>query len=403
MIELGSMDADVSDATFRAYTAEVERLTRRTLAEVQESNDKITPKRLAATTSATMSVAAVQRALKALGFFPGASVDGICGYRTLSAIRLFQEYVRSVENLPCTPDGQFGPKSQAHLERWMAGALRPNWSDTVAAWSANAQGRGEYAAWLALLERVKQQSLATPGTVQQLVNAFHGPSDTRPVATWDFTSSGNVHLIGIRRAEMQGKFDDIFVLLIKGLVFKFQGTTEPGASENPAGPPFLVPGQHDYHFGWHKSSYLALRPQSTGVLVVRAGANKVLDDADYAHGLEPNATINIHWGGKGMTRDVKNWSEGCQTINGTVYMNASNHVVSCAAFTAADPKEASTNPARTRGAYNVLLDLVSALASDITNGALKYMLLTESDLALAPTLAQGLADARVDVLRMATT
>ena len=116
----------------------------------------------------------------------------------------------------------------------------------------------------------------------------------------------------------------------------------------------------------------------------------------------PNPTINIHWGGKGMTRDVKNWSEGCQTINGTVYMNASNQVISCAAFAAADPKEASTSSGKTRGAYNVLLDLVSALASDISNGSLKYMLLTESDLALAPALAQGLADARAQVMRMAS-
>ncbi len=402
MIELGSMDANVTDATYRIYSAEVERLTRRPLAEVQDGNDKIAPKRMAAGTATTMSVASVQQALKDIGFFPGAKVDGICGYRTLSAIRLFQEYVRSVEHQDCTPDGQFGPQSQAHLQRWMSGGLRPNWASTVAAWTAGTQDAGEYGAWIALLERVKQRAASQPSRLQQLVNAFHGASDTRAVATWDFSTAGNVHLIGIRRAEMQGKFDDIFVLLIKGLVFKFQGTTEPGASENPAGPPFLVPGQHDYHFGWHKSSYLALRPQRAGVLVVRAGANKVLDDSDLAKGLETNATINIHWGGKGMTRDVKNWSEGCQTINGTVYMNASNTVVSCAAFAAADPKEASTNAAKTRGAYNVLLDLVSALASDITNGTVKYMLLGESELALAPTLAQGLADARTEVLRMAS-
>jgi hypothetical protein len=221
------------------------------------------------------------------------------------------------------------------------------------------------------------------------------------VADWDFAAAGNIHLIGIRRAEMRGKFDDIFVLLIKGLVFKFQGTSEPGASENPSGPPHLVPGQHNYHFGWHRSSYLALRPQSNGVLVVRAGADKVLDDGDLARGLEPNATINIHWGGLGMTRDVKSWSEGCQTINGTVYINASGEVVNCGRFAATTPSEATTDPTKTRGAYNVLLDLVNALGGDLPGNTVKYTLLPEADLGLAPTLARGLADARARVVAMA--
>ncbi len=400
MIELGSIDAGVSDATYAAYTKEVERLTRRPLADIAAGNDKIAPKRLPPNAASVMSVAQVQEALKAIGFFPGAHVDGICGYRTQSAIRLFQEYVRSVERLPCVPDGRFGPQSQAHLQRWLDGRLETVWSPVIEAWRAAQTGTGEYRDWLTLLEQVKQQALAHPTRAQQLVNEFRGASDTRKVAQWDFSSAGNIHLVGIRRAEMQGKFDDIFVLLIKGLVFKFQGTTEPGASENPAGPPFLVPGQHDYHFGWHKSSYLALRPQSTGVLVVRAGADKRLDDGDLANGLEANATINIHWGGKGMTRDVKSWSEGCQTINGTVYLNAANTLVSCADFTAGAPSEASTDPTKTRGAYNVLLDLVSALGSDLSGGKVLYTLLTDADLALAPDLGAGLAAARAKVLQM---
>jgi hypothetical protein len=119
------------------------------------------------------------------------------------------------------------------------------------------------------------------------------------VAQWE-AAPGHVHLVGIRRREANGKFDDIFVLLLKGLVFKFQGSTEPGASDNPSGRPFLVQGQHNYHFGWHQKKYLALRPQGAGVLVVRSKINDVLDDADLANGLEVNASINIHWGGKGM-------------------------------------------------------------------------------------------------------
>jgi len=401
MIELGSIDGDVSDAAFKTYTTGVERLTRRPLSAIASGLDKIAAKRLPANVPATMSVAQVQQALKDIGFFPGASIDGICGYRTQSAIRLFQEYVRSVEKLDCTPDGQFGPKAQAHLQRWTDGTLRTAWAPTIDAWKSGGTAAGEYADWIALLERVKQQALTAPTRVQQMVNDFAGKSDTRKAAQWDFSSAATIHLIGIRRNEMQGKFDDIFILLIKGLVFKFQGTTEPGASENAAGPPFLVPGQHDYHFGWHQSKYLALRPQSTGVLVLRAGSDKRVDDADLAKGLEANGTINIHWGGRGMTRDVNSWSEGCQTINGTVYINANDALVSCAAFTASTPSEAMTDARKTRGAYNVLLDLVSALGSDIGEGTVKYMLLTEADLALAPALAQGLSAARARVVQMA--
>ncbi len=400
MIELGSLDANVSDAARDAYTKEVERITRLKLADVRPGNDKIALKRMPPSAPAELTIAQVQAALKEIGFFPGGVADGICGYRTQSAIRLFQEYVRSVEGKPCTPDGRVGPQTQEHLQRWQSGQLRTMWAPTIAAWAAGAPSTGEYGEWLALLEQVKQQYLAKPSKVLEMVNAFTKPSDTRKVAQWDFSAAGNMHLIGIRRAEAQGKFDDIFVLLIKGLVFKFQGTTEPGASENPAGPPFLVPGQHDYHFGWHKSTYLALRPKSAGVLVVRAGADKRLDEADLSKGLEPNATINIHWGGAGMTRDVKSWSEGCQTINGTVYMNSANEIVSCAPFAAATPSEASTDIKKTRGAYNVLLDLVSALGSDLSGSAVKYTLLPEADLALAPTLAKQLAEARAQVGRM---
>ena len=59
-----------------------------------------------------------------------------------------------------------------------------------------------------------------------------------------------------------------------------------------------------------------------------------------------------------------------------------------------------TDVHKTRGAYTVLLDLVSALGSDIGGGTVKYMLLTEADLALAPTLAQGLAAARARVVQI---
>ncbi len=394
MIELGSVDAGVPDEDVATYAKEVERVTRVPLTSVKDGVDKLVSKPMPVPPPNVMRVIQVQRALTEIGFFPGGKADGICGYRTQSAIRLFQEYVRSVETRDGLPDGRFGAQTQVHLERWVAGKQRMLWAPTIDAWNAGNTVPGEYTDWLALLEKVKQQYLASPSRELSLVNAFASSSDTRKVADWDFSAAGNIHLVGIRRAELRGKFDDIFVLLIKGLVFKFQGTTEPGASDNPAGPPFLVPGQHNYHFGWHRSQYLALRPQSNGVLIVRAGSNRTIEESDLDKGLEPNATINIHWGGLGMTRDVNSWSEGCQTINGSVYINASGTLVNCTGFAATLSGEPTKNPSKTRGAYNVLLDLVNALGGDLPGNNVKYTLLPEADLALAPGLAQGLKDAR---------
>ena len=390
MITLGCVDAGVSDQACAAYLGVVEQTTRRKLAEVAPGLDKIATTRMPPPASGAMTIAQVQQGLHQLGFFPGGEADGICGYRTTSAIRLFQEYVRSVEGVKCLPDGHFGPQTQAQLQRWLSSGARPDWSPKA----------GEYEAWLGLLQAVKQKYTATPSRVLELVNAFAGQSDTRKVRDWDFTGPGNIHLIGVRRNEAANKFDDIFVLLIKGLVFKFQGSTEPGASEHPDGPPHLTPGQHDYHFGWHKRTYLALRPRGAGVLVVRAGADRKLDDTDLARGVHPEPTINIHWGGRGMAGDVNNWSEGCQVINGTVYVNPGHQLISCAEFAAVGSKDPTTRPEKTRGAYNVLVDLVTALSGDMTDNGVKYTLLTEPDLELAPVLKQTLAAARDGVIRM---
>ena len=100
-----------------------------------------------------------------------------------------------------------------------------------------------------------------------------------------------------------------------------------------------------------------------------------------------------------MMGDVNNWSEGCQVINGSVYLDAKDELVNCSAFTALNNDELANDPAKTRGAYNVLLDLVTALASDLSP-TLKYMLLTEQDLALSPGLGRKLAEARNKVQQM---
>ncbi|MDX2234830.1 MAG: peptidoglycan-binding protein [Hyphomonadaceae bacterium] len=391
MLVLGCVDPTVTDAMCAAYMKSVEQLTRVSPANVKDGLDKLSIRPLTAPLPGLMSIAEVQQALRTLGFFPGGETDGIYGYRTLSAIRLFQEYVRTMERQRCLPDGRFGPETQAHLKRWLATGQQPDWRPQP----------GEYEAWLSLLEGVKQKYLATPGPVLEKVNAFTGAMDTRKVANWITTGPGHIHLIGVRRQEATNKFDDIFVLLMKGLVFKFQGSTEPGSSTHEDGPPYIVQGQHDYRFGWHRSTYLALRPKNlSGVLVIRAGANKKLDDADLARGLKPEPSINIHWGGRGVGRDVKDWSEGCQVINGEVYVNPAQQFEVCSDFAATGSKEPLTKPEKTRGAYNVLVDVVTALSGDMPDNTVTYTLLTEADLDLAPPLKQSLADARARVLRL---
>ena len=233
MIQLGAYDDGVAPAVRDAYLKELEAITRVPLAEIATSSDRIAFTAHSPGPREPMTVKAIQKALKDLGFFPGGKEDGICGYRTLSAIRLFQEYVRSVEKLPCLPDGRFGPESQAHLQRWLDQGLQMTWAPTIEQWRAGTLGDTEYTQWLALLDRVKAHYLGAPGRMLQLVNAFGGKTSTRKVADWDF-SPAHVHLVGIRRSEANLKFDDILVLLIKGLVFKFQGSTDPGSVEDGA-------------------------------------------------------------------------------------------------------------------------------------------------------------------------
>jgi hypothetical protein len=349
-------------------------------------------------------VSDLQRFLKGAGFFPYGKIDGICGYRTTSAIRLFQEYVRTVEgnNAIGYPDGRFGSVSLEHVKRWQANNQKADWS----AFSA-ASPSPEHALWMALLKKVKEHYLANPSeTLQQVNNA--PPCDTVKVANWDLDPN-KIHLIGIRhRKEAQPGdakqvLDDVFILLIQGLAFKFYGSTEPG-TKIAEQYPFLVPGQHRYRFGWHHLSemekvFLALRPVGKGVLVQRS-KNIIPTDADLSGPLDvPNTDINIHWSG-GVTENA-GWSAGCQVITGRSYFNHKNQPINCSAFSASAPlsKDAYANLGqkiagvyRTKGAYSVLEDLVAALSgADKDDSIVRYTLLLEQDLMLHPEVGAGRA------------
>jgi hypothetical protein len=93
-----------------------------------------------------------------------------------------------------------------------------------------------------------------------------------------------------------------------------------------------------------------------------------------------------------MSFDVNNWSEGCQVLNGSAYIGPNNQRVDCSSFVATNNGEVASNPSKTRGAYNLIADLVLGLGSDLPGNAVLYTLLMEQDLAL--TSSSALADGR---------
>ncbi|MDX2248461.1 MAG: peptidoglycan-binding protein [Bacteroidia bacterium] len=414
MIKLGIIDQDVSPEQVDQYLNQVKKYTRldwgKKLKEEQRGKwANFSP--LGA--NSEMAVKDVQAILKNAGFFPNGGIDGICGYGTLSAIRLFQEYIRTMDGkTKIVPDGVAGPMTFSELKKWKEEGRKADWvkdRETWQQWVNNGNQiplavNTEYTKWLRFLEKLKGHYLQTPGRMLTMVNQLPTSSktDTIKVADWDFRP-GHIHLVGIRRkgdGTVQ-KFDDVLILLINGLVFKFQGSTDPGATTNSKGFPFLVQGQHNYHFGWHgitsengAKTHQALKPLSSdqpggGVAVVRS-KDLILNEKDLDNGLEINNSINIHWAGKGLSSDVDTWSEGCQVIAGGGYANHHNQAIDCKSFAAYGNKDLGVN-GLTRGAYNVLLDLVTAFS---TTSAIKYMLLVEDDLSLDPEITSIIGQAR---------
>ena len=392
MIALGSYDPDLPESSLGEYFEKVRRVTGDSERKLRGDKGLVGPKEIPP--GASLTVAGLQRFLRDTGFFAGGSVDGICGYGTLSAIRLFQEYVRSIEGARCVPDGIVGPKTEAHVRRWAEDGLRADWTATMERCAEGVLAPdSEFQVWRRFLEALKVEREAVSTPMLDLDKGFRGTTDTRKVTDWTFDPA-DIHLIGVRYGEQarRHKFDDLLVLMIKGLVFKFQASTDPGYTRNPNGAPFLVQGQHDFRFGLHRSSYHALRPLnfgSHGVLVVRSKGDFELTSRDIERGVEVNGTINVHWGGKGVGRGVNRWSEGCQVVAGSGYENHRDELVSCAPYVATNNTEVrKRNLNRTRGAYNVLSDLIVALSRDMSRpGEVKYTVVHEADLALDDEVA----------------
>lgn len=297
------------------------------------------------------------------GFMPRANdeyaFNGVFDYATQASVRLFQEYVRSIEGKNVKPDGIIGNNSKKHIIRWKQNNIKADWIDI-----SSKNPTDEYTKWIELLNKAKEHYL-TKLTQNEVLKKIEThltthKSATRKVFEWDFKTS-DIHLIGIRRNESLSAEirlnDDLFVLLIHGMVFKFWGSTDPNARmANRKDEPFLVEGQHKYRFGWHRGTYRALRPYAPGVLVFRdkfddnALTIEAIDQAD----LSNNMGINIHWSGIGSY----NFSAGCQVIAGASYMNHHGEVISCSEFAATNKRNFVKSEGKTKGAYNMLADLV---------------------------------------------
>ncbi|WGF91929.1 peptidoglycan-binding domain-containing protein [Aequorivita marisscotiae] len=314
-------------------------------------------------------VAELQEFLFKAGFMPRGVIDGIFDYVTQAAARLFQEYIRTIDpdgDPSMVPDGIVGTITMKHVERWKSQGIVADW-DTSKAQNPSK----EYGDWIKLLNKSKEHYKANPGPIMKAVNAFGNTHSTIKAPDWNFATD-EIHLIGIRRKQDKSEAnrranDDLFVLLLNGLVFKFWGSTDP--SKNMVGTrrnaPFLVEGQHKYRFGWHKISvekkiYRALKPYDpAGVIILRdLNRDHALTPHDLtvagSNSLELNNSINIHWSGMGQS----NWSAGCQVIVGKNYINNKNELVDCSKFASTAYSQLNSASKKTKGAYNVLADLI---------------------------------------------
>lgn len=316
----------------------------------------------------------LQKFLKEVGFMPNSKIDGIFGYITQAAVRLFQEYMRTVEGVAnIKPDGIVGKTTQKHIKRWETENL-------ICLWHNNPTDY--YTDWFNLLEKAKTHYTTNPGPILRHINGLNKTFATKKVNDWSFKTN-EVHLIGVRRKETQRanvrKNDDLFFLLINGMVFTFWGSTDPSvAMAHRDDEAFLVEGQHKYRFGWHKifnekKIYRALKPFGKhGVLVIRDWDNdnaltnedlKVEDQFGNLKGIHVNNSINIHWSGIGST----NFSAGCQVIAGKSYLNHKKELQDCSKFASRSYSGLNDRDKKTKGAYNMLADLILCYAKPNTN------------------------------------
>lgn len=217
----------------------------------------------------------LQRFLFEAGFMPRCVFDGVFGYVTHAAVRLFQEYVRTFDGISeMVPDGIVGRGTMKHISSWKQSGRTPEWGSNT-----SSSPTEEYNKWMELLNKAKSHYINNPGPVLQELNRLPNTYATLKPKDWTFNTT-DIHLIGVRRQQTQSiekrENDDLFFLLINGMVFKFWGSTDASVKmAKRSDEAFLVEGQHEYRFGWHKISneskiYRALKPaKAKGVMIIR--------------------------------------------------------------------------------------------------------------------------------------
>jgi len=360
--------------------------------------------------------------LEKAGFMPNASHDGFFGYVTQAAVRLFQEYVRTRDpnydpkakgQKICYPDGVVGSGTRGHITRWKTDKKKASWAKAPKSKNKEAQNAQE---WRDKFITTAKHLTDHPGPVQRARKRFKAKTDSLLPKDWKFPE-GQPLLFGIRRQadvdnhvdvkvdRWKGKkkikviqkrrpMDDLFVLLINGHSFVFYGSTDPSLHQvSVKNEPFLINGQHLYQFGWHqistqKKTYRAFRVAKNGVVVIRdVEKANALTLKNIENGLDKtaNGTINIHWSGLGHN----NYSAGCQVIAGSSYLNSSGQLKSCKKFAASNSSSLGnsvTGGRRTKGAYNLLMDLILVYGRNTPWSLcppLRYTLFSASDLVAA--------------------
>lgn len=302
----------------------------------------------------------LQQELKTLGFLPNAKGDGIFGYATQAAVRLFQDHVRNQDGKAAigTPDGVVGPKTQKFIDKCLK-------DEHQSVWASGMKGRPTaiYQEWISILDRVKEHYRTSPSPGVKALNEQAEKSASLPLSEWNFNQQAQ--LIGIRRNAHNPKADrgndDLFIFLFGGQALYFWGSTDPKVRGLRQDEPYLAEGQHLYDYGFHlisnrNKTYRGLRPaDEKGVRVFRDHANhNSLSAKNMAKGVDKvaNNTINIHWSGEGRS----NWSAGCQVISGRNYIDQDDQLINCKAYAAIG--NADLGRGLTKAAYNVFTDLL---------------------------------------------
>ncbi len=140
------------------------------------------------------------------GFMPRAKnegvINGVFDYSTQASLRLFQEYVRTMDpegDQNMIPDGIKGDGTQSHIDRWKLQNKKADWT-TI----SSENPTEEYVKWIKILNNAKEHYLNNMNDILRDVENFDKNTDTRKVSEWEFNTN-DIHLIGIRR-NRRGQF-----------------------------------------------------------------------------------------------------------------------------------------------------------------------------------------------------